>query len=583
LLTDDKQKKMERLERALKGYEDSAHLSYPRMVAAISLVQASEFAQEQQPVFRTILRSYYNCFKDESFRPEDQPEIAEMLVNGWAEELYDRVPGAFGATTRSIGPEFSWLANVLEGDSRINLAWRFRGSGFASTVTEDGWKNFSEQLAGARTNLVAAWTERPDLPLAPAQMVRVSMAESDSREMRLWFDRAIAAQIDYPSAWSNMRWGLRPRWNGNVETMLAFGKRAVETGRFDTDVPRKFMDVISDAESDLELPVGDHIIGRPEIWADVKRLYEGYIADGPTESRDGWRSAYAIVSYLAGHYDVSRAQLQAIDWKPRERNLHYWGRDLSLVALEVAARTGSLGSRVTEAEARADRDDPSGALQIYEQIKGSPEADERTRRFLDYRRRILALEKSVQARQWTSLLPESTNDPAWYSVAGRTMQAGPDGLELESGPYGHMLLCRARVGTAFEIKGAFEVVKAPSAAFEAGVGFGQPNWWEKTWYSFRATRNDFAKAGANFARGWSYIAIRDRPAELKPGKNEFHFRFKNDYLTASINGREVMTDVEVGERAHLNLRHHILALTGDTKAGTILRYHSLQARRLPLP
>ncbi len=77
-----------------------------------------------------------------------------------------------------------------------------------------------------------------------------------------------------------MRWGLRPRWYGSEAALLALGRTAINTGRFDTDVPRKFFDCVADVESEMELPAGRHnIYGRADIWPEFQKMYEGYIAD----------------------------------------------------------------------------------------------------------------------------------------------------------------------------------------------------------------------------------------------------------------------------------------------------------------
>ena len=78
--------------------------------------------------------------------------------------------------------------------------------------------------------------------------------------------------------WSDLRWGLRPRWYGDVDSMLALGVTAVKTRRFDTDDPRVFFDVVSDLEAELGLPRGQHIYGREDIWPHMQEMYEGYIA-----------------------------------------------------------------------------------------------------------------------------------------------------------------------------------------------------------------------------------------------------------------------------------------------------------------
>ena len=58
------------------------------------------------------------------------------------------------------------------------------------------------------------------------------------------------------------------------------------------------------------------------------------------------------MAYFAGKYDVARQQLEALDWKPSQRNLAGWGVDLSLMPLKVAALTGGSAPKVARAESR---------------------------------------------------------------------------------------------------------------------------------------------------------------------------------------------------------------------------------------
>jgi hypothetical protein len=146
-------------------------------------------------------------------------------------------------------------------------------------VTQEGWRGFSTHLAAARVSLTSAWRLRPDMPLAPCRMMKVALGETGIEEMREWFDRAIAAQIDYPDAWSQLRWGLRPRWHGSLQSMLALGVTAVNTRRFDTKVPHKIMDVVGDLEEENDLKTGHHIYGRSDVWPLLQKMYEGYLAE----------------------------------------------------------------------------------------------------------------------------------------------------------------------------------------------------------------------------------------------------------------------------------------------------------------
>jgi hypothetical protein len=82
--------------------------------------------------------------------------------------------------------------------------------------------------------------------------------------------------------------------------MLTFGKFAVDTGRFDTDVPRTAFDVLADMGTDLKLKPGQYLFGRPNIWPLISRMYEGYI-EGPRAGQDRQTA-------LARHGDATRQQ-----------------------------------------------------------------------------------------------------------------------------------------------------------------------------------------------------------------------------------------------------------------------------------
>src|SRR5438552_1408112 len=106
-----------------------------------------------------------------------------------------------------------WMLNLIGGVYHIQAAWAARGRGFADTVTPEGCQGFGRHLAAARQCLNKAMALEPKFPEAAAYMIEVSMGQDDGQE-RIWFDRAVAAQIDYLPAYQYLRWALRPRWGG---------------------------------------------------------------------------------------------------------------------------------------------------------------------------------------------------------------------------------------------------------------------------------------------------------------------------------------------------------------------------------
>jgi hypothetical protein len=412
-------------------------------------------------------------------------------------------------------------------------------------------------------------------------MIYVSLGDSDIQEMRLWFNRTTTAQIDYPRAWSDLRWGLRPRWYGNEEAMLALGVAAVNTGRFDTDVPRKFMDCIYDVESEMDLPAGRHIYGRSDIWPDLKQIYDGYVsAPAQAQDRDGWRTSYAIVAYFAGKYDVARTQLEALNWKPPAQSMSGWSVDLSLMPLEVAARTGPLGRQISDAETARDADDIDGALKKYSDLKDAAGADARTSEFIQRRLSQLTAEQRLQKGGWISLLPSRDNDLDWVYSFGKA-RVLPDGaLEVESGPKGHLLFSRVRAGTDFEVRGQFELVRSSNKNFQGGLVMGVPDYDGYNWYGFRVKRHDEEGDVVCLSRGWSRQQIAQHLV-MNDITNSFDFIFQDGKITASVNGVEMFNQATPPVTISVPDNSYLVGLGAfNDGPDTVIRYRGVQLRKL---
>jgi hypothetical protein len=571
---------LHRFERALSGFPDSYHKAYPRFYATVVLARHLDDQPARAAMLNTsALQWLRKCFADGSFTPADQQEIADIFVNGQGNSFFKGNGAAILKISREAGTNFNWLALVLDGENEINEAWKARGDGYADSVTRQGWEQFHEHLQAARATFTQAWNLQPGFPLAPGRMMTVALGDSDINEMRIWFDRTVTAQIDYPAAWSEMRWGLRPRWYGNEASLLALGRTAINTARYDTDVPRKFLDCVYDVESEEGVSAGHHIFGRSDIWPDLQRMYEGYIAPpSQAQYRDGWRTSFAVVAYFAGKYDVARAQLDALDWKPSPENMAGWNVDLSLMPLEVAARTGSLGKEISGAELAFNYGNIASALKKYTALDVA-KADARTREFIQLRLAALQFSQHLQMGEWVDFLPQD-NDPNWVFSFGKTRRLPDGALEVESGPKGHMLFSQVRVGANFEIKGQFEVVHSSNKNFQGGVVMGVPDFDGYNWYGFRIKRHDEEGDVVSIGRGWSRQQIVRR-VRLNDVTNSFDFTLQNGLATVLVNGSEVFHQVTppAGVVVPDNLFRLGLGAFSDS-ADTVIRYRAVQVRKL---
>jgi hypothetical protein len=582
--------RVRRLQRAVDGYGNSKHRAYPKFYAMVSLAdtirELSPRDRRVGPIEAQALDQLRQAFTDGSLPPQDQAEIADILVNGWGYSFFYEYNTSVCDIARNAGKSYEWLSLVLDGEYHIMEAWKARGGGYVNTVTPQGWQGFGTHLEEARASLTRAWNLRPDLAVAPERMIYVSLGQGGIGDMRLWFDRTVTAQIDEPRAWSDLRWGLRPRWYGDLDSMRALGITALNTGRFDTDVPGKFFDAVSDLESEMELEPGTHIYGREDIWPELQRMYEGYITESPQASqRYGWQSGYAVVAYLAGKYDVARTQLEAMYWKPWQYDLTGRDADLSLMIGEVAARTGPLSEKVADAENARNGKLYALALHLYTDLAAATNTDARTREFARCRCAELQAEQQLEKGGWVDFLPQSEEDPNWVYSWDESHQVTNGALEIKSGPSGHLCYSRIRVGTDFEVQGEFEVVNSSSKSFQAGLVMGMPDCDSSlnsyNWYGFRM--KDTADEGevACFSQGWSTRQVV-KPVVVNNGRNTFYFRMMHgNQCSATVNDVQVFNNIGVPNAIRVADGQFLLGLGAfNNNNETVIRYRNVQVRML---
>ena len=580
--------KIRRLERALGGFENSKYRAYPKFYTTVCLATELGENPARLPTLDTLaVKRFKELLTDGSLLPEDQADIADTLVFGWGENFFKRQAAKLLPEVQQAGPSFEWLRLVLDGEHQMNKAWKARGSGWGNTVTPAGWAGFHKYLEGARASFSNAWELRPDLPLAAARMIPAAMGNSDFRDMRLWFDRATAAQVDYPPAWSSLRWGLRPRWGGSLAAIQALGATAVNTKRFDTDIPRKLFDAIKDIEMDMDLPAPQHLYGREDIWPLLQRMYTGYIAE-PSQSnwRGSWRSCFAVVAFLAEHYDVAREQLEALQWQPWANCLTGWGVELSLLPLEVAARTGPWSNQVSQAEAAYRQGDPAKAFALHSELGKVANLDQQTREFLRRRLAVLDLEQQWAKGGWVELLPRQDNDPAWVMLYGQPRRLPDGSLEVESAPDGYLLYNLARLGTNFAAKVEYDVIRASHQQTQAGLIMGLPEYNGCDWHILQLKGNAAGDGSAYYGAGGAPLEV-SRQVPLNPEHNVFTVKFRRGDVILSVNNRLVANNASPPVRLRILCDDFRLGLgatwndSADTNR-TVIRYRHFLVRKLPL-
>ena len=139
-----------------------------------------------------------------------------------------------------------WMKNMVEGCYYDALAWHLRGSGYADSVTKEGWNGFRDNIEKAADHFTKAWELDPAVPYAAAHMIDVANSgAAGDLSPRDWFDRSVQVRMDFEPAYSYYTHHLLPQWSGSHQKMYVFGRECLKTKRFDTCVPFQLIIILA--------------------------------------------------------------------------------------------------------------------------------------------------------------------------------------------------------------------------------------------------------------------------------------------------------------------------------------------------
>jgi|GEM_PF-1682050 len=306
----------------------------------------------------------------------------------------------------SAWPE--WVKLTLEGAGEVELAWLKRSTGWAGDVKPDQWRGFAEHLKIGRDVLAKANRLRPDRPEAATKMITVCLGESvDIAELRGWFDRAVSAQFDYMPAYQAVLWAYRPRWLGNHEMMLAFGRACAETKRFDTAVPSRLMVACADVTDEVKQAV--EVFRHELVKEPLVAISRGYLdaTDTPPLTRAMRVSNAAMCAWLADDDALADEALKKVGPHLDRITVQYLSMMLmheKMLRAEVAADVGSYGEAIRKA---ANPPPKTGLKEMGEMLaqvdeKGlSPEAMD----YLLEAREMVGFQAALDKGGWVKVTP----------------------------------------------------------------------------------------------------------------------------------------------------------------------------------
>jgi hypothetical protein len=304
--------------RSLGLFPQSVYPKFLWFAAALAVDANAKTARgrERKSLDDTALNYLNLGLNDGSFQAPEQSILREFFDGGDFQGLFARREDAVDALFDNAADVQPWLRDYIRGSHFVRQAWKARTGNWGGNLTEDEIEGFNKGLSQARESLVKSWNENSHDPAAAAAMITVCMGEEEQTDtMRSWFDRSVSAQLDFMTAYSNLEWGLYPRWLGNYDEMNAFGEECAATGRYDTLVPYRRIQFALDISQDSH----DH--GRqfadPDTAAEVIKVINSYLAaPHPIINIRFAHTLAAIIEDKQGHAAEVRAHMAAIDYKP---------------------------------------------------------------------------------------------------------------------------------------------------------------------------------------------------------------------------------------------------------------------------
>lgn len=511
-------------------------------------------------------------------RDEDFIFVRHIMADPWV-GVFSKYHDAITKALESVELA-EWVSETIVGVGEVLFAWESRGGDTADKVKPEGWQGFEEHLAEADKHLGTAWTLRPDQPMAAAAMTDVLMGGegAPNETARTWFDRAIAAECDFTPAYAGLALSYLPRWGGSHERMLKFGEACIATGRFDTEAPLGFFEMLGKMNRDVtDL---QELYREPRVAPLVIRLSEALVNEPSRAAEKRMRQCYlAINAWLTGDHALAAKALAAAGPGAFSRSpLSKLGgahTDEANFRGLIAALNSPAAAAFSRAERSYEHHELDAAANGYEEALKSAEG--LAAAHIQSRIEITGMEQKLGAGEWVKI-PANREMRGWTVRAGQ-WSASPADLPMCSGTDGPARITYgARVGPDFEMKGEVEIAGKPERECFPGLIFGDQygdeNWlWWQACYLYV---NQAPPTGSYLNRdGGSGVSAVE--CELRP-LNTFSIRVENGKLTWSVNDKLIHDQVPLARAIQEDARIGVgswLQLPGIT-----LTLRKLEVRRL---
>jgi len=211
------------------------------------------------------------------------------VYNSWSSDL-NKIQSWRKYRPQDYGPD------VVEALVWRAWAWHVRGTGYADSVSAEGWKLFNEKLDNAAAVLDRSKERATRTPLW--YQVRLGVARdlgADDTQYQAIFDEAVARFPGYLPLYLQMAGHLSPKWGGSYSLLEKFARKTAGDKRHDdfTTYTRIYWDLGTQENEQFDLFRDSDV-----SWSLMKAGFEKMMQQYP---RSDWNlNAFASFACRAG-------------------------------------------------------------------------------------------------------------------------------------------------------------------------------------------------------------------------------------------------------------------------------------------
>ena len=518
-----------------------------------------------------------------NYTPEESPIFLRHMLECPGSDHFERAPEAFAKAARSDKLPI-WARHTLTGYIETGRAWAERGGDWGHEVSEKGWKGFRQHLKAAREELVKAWKLRPDQPYAAAGMITIVMGgdRGAGETERLWFDRATAGQFDYSPAYEKLLHAMLPRWGGSHQAMYQFGQACRATGRYDTEVPRMFMQACNRIAADFDDWRDVYRGGSfPGIGREIVDHHEKLLAE-PSRETLRWmdRSFYAINAWLVEEYSAAEKALSELPeglYPPAADKLRRLGLSPGGFRSTVALMSGAARAPYLAGEKLYLAGDFAGARPHFQEAlgKAAPAGASHVQARLD----AIEVHERLEKNEWVKV-PIAPGLSGWREIYGEWIGTADGEVAIEGKGSKGMIVYELSAAPDYELKADVRIEGTGTTDRAAGLAVGYlgfenyRNLWAGFWWEPKKPQYQ-----ATLFRGFGLEKAPVKTIKFED-RNKLHVRVIGGKVTFEVNGLEVFRNlpVEHGEPSAEGALFGFASYDYSRGAKTI--YSDVQIRRI---